>query len=195
MESLIKLEYSEFKKTNKSYLLIIIMKVFITILFNKETQESNSLIDNEKMEEDMKKENSNISNRQNNVKLINQEKDKIQLLNDDNYLIKFFSDLFSKNLGSLSQFIIEEIKKALSKHLSIEIQYELYKIVSDYESNFVTTIINKISTSFGIIVFPLREILEYYGIILDKKTVVKNAEKLNSYIQERIETFENKIKI
>lgn len=179
LDNLLRIEFKDFEKLSKSFVLIMIMKIFLLILYNQDHIEKESNINEEtKIEK---------------VELNEVKEDKIKsykICNEE--VFNKFSNLILDNLSNLNTFFTNNIKKSLSKHLSQEIQYEIYKVVSNYESSFVTTIVNKISSSFGIIVFPLREILEYYGIVIDKKTVVKNAEKLNSYVQEKIDDFEKK---
>lgn len=97
-------------------------------------------------------------------------------------------EYYIASIPEIGAAISRDIKKAV---MSTTKYYLITKLGLPFLDCFTPAFFNKKSSTCGIFVFPIKEVLEYYGIIIDKKF---SAEASTRYIQECIERVKLRIK-
>lgn len=122
------------------------------------------------------------------VLLILISKDKESSLLKFYYLDKFqiakiIKELYEKNKADFKSAMINEYN---SIEITTEKIFWCYKIISDDIENFTPAAINKINSTCGIFTFGIKEVLEFYGVIVERKSSAKEVFKFNEFCETRI---------
>ena len=92
-------------------------------------------------------------------------------------------------LSNESNFGIKLIANMKSLIITPEKLFWCYKVLKNI-GDFSPASINKFNATCGVFVFSLKEILEHYGVIIDKKTDIKKLEAFNNYCISKIQKLE-----
>lgn len=122
------------------------------------------------------------------ILLILINKDKESSLLKYFYLDKFqvafkVKELYEINKSDFKTAIINEYNNI---EMTTEKAFWCYKIISDDIDNFTPAAINKINSTCGVFTFGIKEILEFYGVIVERKSSAKEVFKLNEFCEIRI---------
>lgn len=77
--------------------------------------------------------------------------------------------------------------------MSTEKVYWWFKILGKDRDSFTPANINKINSTCGVFSFSLKEIIEFYGVIVDRKSSVFEIDKLNNFCKDRTYALRDKV--
>ena len=70
--------------------------------------------------------------------------------------------------------------------------YKLYKLLGDNAFKISPNYYSKLCATTGMIIFVIKDVLEYLGLLIDKKSHPKRAEKTYNICMEYLTNVENK---
>ena len=96
---------------------------------------------------------------------------------------KFFNSESSGQLGKLISFILGELINNSIKNMVFteENIYKVYKMCEGKQNRINPSYYSKICGTTGLVVFLIRDALEYCGIIVDKRTPIARLKRFYSF--------------